>query len=59
MKKTTPFVVCPRCGSTKVTHGILKTNLPHTPQEYLCEDCKYHGYLFPYIDKDKVKQFQK
>ncbi len=50
---------CPKCKSTKVRKEISITLLFGAPQKWICDKCKFRGYIFPQIQNNKGKNRRK
>lgn len=62
MIKKSHIKVCPRCGSTYIKSDMLTdghTPLPQALVRFICIDCNFEGYLFPEVERNQLKKFQK
>ena len=54
MNKPDYVKICPKCKSLKINIAN-KLTTGFLPSEYICNNCKYSGYIFPEIETSKLK----
>ncbi len=59
MKLKNQIRICPKCGSVDTESKITILQADGVPFIITCNSCNYQGYLFPEIQKSKIKEFQK
>ncbi len=48
-------VFCPRCKSYNIKKEITASAAIGAPQEWVCNNCDFRGYIFPKIEIKKLK----
>ncbi len=58
MRKIEYVKICPKCRSLNISI-VNKITMGFLPSEYICNNCKYTGFIFPEINVNKIKKLKK